>query len=134
VARDLRDYDVEVSAPKGQPLTVRVKDGGREVLAFRGHWETAFTRLGDTLFVAEFSPIASGCAVVAFDLTTGRQVWRCRLRGLGPVAHSRYRNRVTIETDGRVVLVRGWEALGRYIEVVDPKTGKSAGHKKYAKD
>src|SRR5262249_62093206 len=84
VARNLRDYDVEVSAPKGQPLTVRVKDGGRELLAFGGHWETVFTRLGDTLFVAEFSPIATGCAVVAYDLKTGQQQWRCRGRGGGP--------------------------------------------------
>jgi hypothetical protein len=38
---------------------------------------------------------------------------------------------VTIETDGKVVTVRGEEAYARYLEFVDCRTGRTLGHKEY---
>jgi hypothetical protein len=137
VDRDLHDFVVEIRCPKRPPpnkdrrLTVRLLTDGQEVFSFRGFRDTVFARSGDVLYVAEFDPITTGCAVVATDLITGRQVWRSELKGVGPVKHSRYRNHVTIDAEGEVLVVRGHESLGRYIEYIDRKSGKTVGHKKY---
>lgn len=136
VGRDLRDYEVEIRCPKRAPhgdlrLTVRLLTDRKEVFRFRGYPDTVFARSGDVLYVAEFNPATSGCTVVATDLKSGKQLWRSNLKGIGPVDHSRYRNHVTIDAEGEVLVVRGHETLGRYIEYIDMKSGKTVGHKKY---
>ncbi len=137
VDRDLRDYEVEIRCPKkGHPredhrLTIRLLTDGKEVFRFRGYSDTVFARSGDVLYVAEFAPSVTGCTVVATDLKSGKQLWRSNLKGIGPVDHSRYRNHVTIDAQGEVLVVRGHESLGRYIEYIDMKSGKTVGHKKY---
>jgi hypothetical protein len=125
IARHLREYDVEVHAPKEagfgqQALTVRIRDGSKERVVFRGHWETVLARWEQTLFVADFCPIAAGCTVVAFAL----QATSCP-------GHSEYHNRVNIETDGKVVTVWGKESFACYVELVDCQTGKTVGHREF---
>jgi outer membrane protein assembly factor BamB len=112
-------------------LTIRITDDGKEVYAVKGHWETVFARWQNTLDIAEFNPIATGCAVRAVDLTTGEQLWRSHLKGSSCREHSKYRNQVTIETDGKVLVIRGNESYSRYLEYVDLKTGKTLGHHEY---
>jgi len=135
----LRDYDVEIHCPKRSPsgdrrLTIRLLRNSKEVLRFRGYPDTVFARSGDVLYVAEFKPFTSGCAVQATDLKTGKQVWQSYLQGIGPISHSRYRNHVTIDAEGKVLVVRGYESLGRYLEYIDQKTGKTVAHKIYPPD
>jgi outer membrane protein assembly factor BamB len=77
------------------------------------------------VFVAHHSHIASGCGLYALDADTGEVVWHSQLRGLGPVSHSKYRNRVQIRIDGDRIAVYGWESSGRYVEIVDAATGKT---------
>ncbi|MCI0701010.1 MAG: hypothetical protein L0241_08000, partial [Planctomycetia bacterium] len=85
---------------------------------------------GDALYVAEFDSIASGCKVVAYDLVTGKKAWDRQLEGIGPVSHSKYRNRVAMAVEKHpnanhfALVITGWEAFGRYIEVIDLVTGK----------
>jgi hypothetical protein len=68
--------------------------------------------------------------VVAVDLKTGKRLWKTNLQGLGPIAHTKYRNRVIIEVDDRRVTVYGNESSGRYVEQLDPRTGKTLANKK----
>ena len=78
------------------------------------------------LYVARFSNISTGCELSAYKLESGELVWHTRLVGLGSVAHSEYWNEVQIELHGdRAIKVLGWEAAGRYIEIVDIGSGRT---------
>ena len=138
VRRDFRDYQAEIICPKetrdsflmDKPLTVRLIDDGKEIYSFKAHDETVFTRRGDVLYLAEFSPIRTGCSIVAYDFKAKKELWKTDLKGIGPVSHSKYRNEVTITTAGDdAIFVTGKESSGRYIEYVDMKSGKTVGHK-----
>jgi hypothetical protein len=127
----LSDDEVEISLLEGirYRLSIRLKAGGKDIHAFEGHDETVFARWGDRLYLADFCPIASGCRVVAVNLKTGERLWERSLRGLGPIRHSKYRNRINMTTDGRVITIWGNESSGRYVELLDQKTGRTVGHK-----
>src|SRR5262249_17780327 len=101
---------------------------------FQGHRNTVFTRSGSVIFIAEFSPISSGCDLAAFDLDARKQLWRCQLRGIGPQDHSKYGNVLNIEMDEGAILVLGNEVHGRYIEYVDPENGVTLGNKKLPRE
>ena len=137
VRRDFQDYQAEIICPKktrdgflNESLTVRLTDDGKEVYSFKAHDETVFTRRGDVLYLAEFSSLRTGCSIVAYDFKAKKELWKTDLKGIGPVAHSKYRNEVTIATAGDdAIFVTGRESGGRYIEYVDMKSGKTVGHK-----
>lgn len=75
--------------------------------------------------------LAVAVSLVAFDLKRRKQLWRVNLKGVGPVAHSKYRNRINLRAGpGQAVTVFGWESQGRYIEVVDLKNGKTLTHRR----
>jgi hypothetical protein len=124
---------VEVSASSaGSERSVRFEIGGREVLTLRLHPAGVFRARDSVLFVAEFHPSHTGCALAAYHLEEGRLLWRTPLRGLGPITHFDYRNRVNLEARREAVIVRGWETAGRYIELLDPHSGRSVGHRVFA--
>jgi hypothetical protein len=91
----------------------------------------AFRVEGDVLYFPEYERMVSGCALVAWDLKAGKQLWRVELRGLGPVAHSKYRNEVDLTVADGVVTVYGRESAGRYVERVDGKTGRALERKTF---
>lgn len=126
VAGNLRGYDAEVLIPKDHwdEWTLRILNQGQEVGSWKVHLDTVFTQYGEVLYLADYSPIASGCTIVAHDLKQRKELWKTNLIGLGPVSHSKYHNYVDLEVEGDVIVVRGKEAYGQYIEKVDAKTGK----------
>lgn len=133
----LPDYDVELVGQSffDRTINIRSKQDGSIVYSIgRASESTVFTRWKDILYVAEYCPIASGCAVVAVDLKSGNEFWRTKLQGIGPVWHSKYLNLVNIETDGEVIMVAGNEASGRYVEHLKIKNGKFLGNKQFAAD
>jgi outer membrane protein assembly factor BamB len=137
VKQHLPDY--EVRRVNGDtyytPIEIRSKRDGTLLYALqKGSESIVFTRRKDTLYIAEYWPIASGCEVVALDLTTGKQLWRSRLQGIGPTLHSQYLNLVNIATDGQRIIVAGNEAHGRYVEVLDPENGKILANRKLDAD
>jgi hypothetical protein len=114
--------------------TIRIVLDGAVIHSFGGHWRTVFAVRDDVLYYADFGPISSGCAVVAYDLKAKKQLWKARLKGLGPIGHSRYSNAVNLDLEKQAVCVRGKESAGRYIEFVDLRTGKTVGHKVYPRN
>ncbi len=106
-----------------------------------GHAASAFVVRGDALYFAHYHPSSSGCTVVAFDLTTGKKAWSRPLEGLGPIDHSKYRNKVAMAVekhpdskDAFALVITGWEAAGGYVEVIDLVTGKQLANKKFDSD
>jgi hypothetical protein len=137
IKQHLPDYEIERVLPKEYytPITIRTKQDRTIVYSYKEASEsTVFTRSKDTLYIAEYCPIATGCEVVAIDLKSGKQLWRTRLQGIGPTSHSKYLNLVNIETDGQIVILAGNEAHGRYIEHLDIQTGKRLANKKFDAD
>jgi hypothetical protein len=110
-------------------------------------WKNAVVKDGQVLYTWDFySPTgfirrgvvyhplftrASGCDVAAYDLEGRRELWRSRLKGIGfDPQHSLYWNEVAVRPfDEQTLIVFGEETLGRYIEIVDLKTGETVGHR-----
>jgi hypothetical protein len=127
----LEDYRVQLTKEKevSPHVILQIFDGDEEVFTFKGYRSTVFTRLESVIFVADYHPLSSGCSIVAFDLATRKEVWKAELRGIGPIAHSKYSNHVAISADRDAVLVKGDEAGGRYFELLDAKTGETIAHR-----
>ena len=119
--------------PAGQTTVTLAVDEKRTVV-FDAHQGTPFVVRGKTLYYADFGPNSTGCAVIAVDLDSGKQVWRAALNGLGPIKHFKYRNQVTLDADDVAVRVVGKESSGRYVEYVDRETGRSVAHKVFPED
>jgi hypothetical protein len=145
ILRSLRDYygkcqvhmvfDPARSAG-AEDLTLKFVREGKEVLVIKGHFCSVFRTEGSPfgtegkiLYFAEFDTSACGCSLVAYDLRTGREVWRNNLKGVGLFDHSIYRNRVKMDLYEGVVRIRGHESGGDYVEIVDQKTGKTIAHR-----
>ena len=75
--------------------------------------------------MAQYCTISSGVEVHAFDSETGKKQWQVRPYALGPVARSEYSNEVEFAIHSGNVVVYGKEAAGRYVEVLDTRTGQS---------
>lgn len=114
------------------------KKGGPKVTV-TGHAQSAFAINGDTLYFADFHQMSTGCKIVSYDLATGKKIRDGVLEGLGPIAHTKYRNRVVMSVekhptvkDAFALVVTSVESAGSYIEVIDLVTGKQLAHKKFA--
>jgi len=86
----------------------------------------------DKLFAALYWHGATGCRVLALDAGTGAQHWQTTLSGLGSMGHSRYVNRVQITVSDERLVVFGKESAGKYIEVLDPSSGRQIHHQRVA--
>jgi hypothetical protein len=133
VSEYLADYEMKIENDPDSwgALTITILDHGKQIRTFRGHEGTVLTRSGNLIYLARFSPISSGCSLAAYDLKKeGKQLWVSDLKGIEPRPHSIYWNRVNIEMDDAAILVFGYEGHGRYIEYVDPETGKTLGNRR----
>jgi hypothetical protein len=119
---------VEPPAPSSYPR-IRVRQDGEEIIAWRAHSASVFVRQGDTLYYADFHPNATGCAIVAYNLRRREELWKTPLLGMGTVAHSMYTNRVNMKVDRDHLIVYGDEASGRYVELLNAATGRTAAHR-----
>jgi hypothetical protein len=124
-------YEVEIVQPKEPSLspTIRVRKNGEDIVAWRAHSASVFVRRGDMLYYADFSPSASGCRIVGYHLQAREEIWKTPLLGVGRLAHSMYHNRVNMKLDNRHLIIYGDEAASRYIELLDPFTGRIVGHR-----
>jgi hypothetical protein len=78
---------------------------------------------GARVVLLTWSRIASGARARAFALADGAILWDRPVEGIGPQDHSKYSNLIQLGLDGDVVVIRGQEAHGRYIEALELTTG-----------
>lgn len=91
--------------------------------------DAALARDDQRLYVSNFSNMAAGTIVTAYDLRTGDRMWQTGLRGVGPVVHSIYLHDEQLRLErGRLVAI-GWELGGRWVEVLDPVSGRDLGNR-----
>lgn len=111
---------------------VLVERSGKTLFSFEGHTESAFVfPSAHVIVVSLHSPIATGVKLLAYDLRNQKELWKSHLTGIGPVSHSKYRNRINLVVGpSGTIVVFGWEIFGRYVEVVEVHTGKTLGHRK----
>lgn len=136
-----KEYKVEIIRPQNTfgELTIRFYHDDRLDCTIEGHAYTTFVVDESILYYAEYSHSTTGCALVAYDLKTRKELWKTQLEGIGPIRHFRYTNMVVVTvaqgaaTAPLVILVRGSESAGKYIEYVDTKTHKTVGHKIFEK-
>ncbi len=86
----------------------------------------------DRAFVASYNRISSGCALAAFSTANGAKLWSVNLDGIGPIAHSKYANRVQLKLVAGKPTVYGSESGGRYVEAREPATGNLVSNVKLA--
>lgn len=86
----------------------------------------------DQIYVAKAHRIAAGAHVVAFDRRDGAQRWSSALFGVGPIGHSKYSNLLqTLTVTPRGVELYAVESGCSYLEVLDPKTGRTLINHRY---
>lgn len=92
-----------------------------------------------TLFVVRYPRFSSGGEVFAYNIHTGATRWRTVLHALGSVEHSEYLNDISLrieaikKPDGsktEVVVASGHESNGKYVEVLDAKSGADLGNRR----
>jgi hypothetical protein len=132
LAHELRDYKLELARENGSftKFVLRVLADGKAIYSFSVHLESVFLERDGVLYHADFSANASGCMIVAHDLKANKQLWKTDLKGIGPVAHSKYANEVRMMTyKSDALMIYGKESFGKYIEILELKSGKTVGHK-----
>lgn len=112
-------------------LRITISDGQKERYFWIGHRFSVFRIADHKLYVVFFSPEDSGAEATAVDLQSGKVLWTSKLRALGDVDHSKYRNRVNVGLEEGKVIVYGDETMGRYVEVLDASNGAMVYQKKY---
>ncbi len=78
----------------------------------------------DVLYVAFYSRSATGCRVLALNASSGEVLWETPLQGIGSIGHSKYKNSVQIRMMDEYLVIFGWEASGKYIEILNPQDGR----------
>jgi len=117
---------------------------GKRILSLDAHEYTVFCNQlrgfeaakrpeEDILYFAHFSPADCGCKVAAYDMSNGKQLWATDLKGVGDFDHSLWGNSVNIHLDEGVVYIAGEESSGKYLEVLDRRTGKTIAHRIFPK-
>jgi len=126
-------YEVTLRVQKGgQNIGIDVLDEAVVKHSWMGHRRSVFVIKDKRLYYAAFSERSTGASVVVVDLVQGQVLWRERCRGIGPVGgHSGWTNRINLGVGKNVVVVRGQESLGRYIEVKRISDGKTLGHRSF---
>ncbi len=80
-------------------------------------------RVGTTLVIARYNPIATGTQLFAVDAATGALVWTADVESL-PIAHSKYSNRVELEVTSRGLMLVGREAGQEFVQLFDATSGR----------
>lgn len=130
-----KNYEVQMVRPaeKDNPdhwdCQIRVLKGGE----LRHQW---YTNDGGTFWIEDnllvydrHSDTATGCELFVFNLEKRQQLWTKFLKGLGPIDHWSYRNKINLSVREGRIKVLGNESYGQYIEIVDLVSGKTIEHR-----
>ena len=79
--------------------------------------------IGGVLYIAFYHGIATGSSLYAYDLNTGRELWKADVKQLN-IDHSEYYNKVYLSAYKDKIIMEGVEAEGKYLQIFDSETGK----------
>ncbi|HLJ97969.1 MAG TPA: sialidase family protein, partial [Gemmataceae bacterium] len=128
-----KPYQVEPSPDDVGNATITITKEGKALYRWSGHTASVFLAAADVLYYADYSRDATGCRLIAVDLKNGKELWKTRLKGLGPIRHSRYSNQVNLRLEDMAMLrITSLESAGGYLEFVDRRTGKTVGHRVFS--
>jgi len=130
------EYKISITRPQSsgiKDLKVAISDGDSVLCRFESNYQGAFLfdRNRNWIIYSQYSPIATGCTLIAYDLKTKQQVWKTNLKGIGPVSHSKWRNRINLKLETDRVTVFGDEGT-KYIESVSLASGETVYHRMLA--
>jgi hypothetical protein len=123
---NLQGYTAKVHSVGWTEVVISFWSGTEEVYAHFGDGFPVFIQFKDVLYIADCLETPK-CRIVAYDLKAQKELWVCPLRGS---SSTYYPSSLNIEVDGGAILIFGKTMDDRFIEYVDPDTGKSVGHKK----
>jgi hypothetical protein len=137
VKNNLHGYTVR-TVPSGRDWPkerrISVLDGDEVASTFYGQDNTVFVQIQDVFYVADFSSDGRH-QIVAYDLKARKELWVCLLRGTQSDVYTPSSgvwmppDAFNLEVDGGAILVFGRTRDHRYIEYVDPRSGKTIGYK-----
>ncbi len=106
---------------------------GTDLFILHGHMESVFRtdKTGSVLFFAAFGRSGSGCTLLAYDLGTGKELWKTRRDLLKVRERTGYSNELNLRIGPEIISVYGHESNGDYIEVFHQRTGRCLAHKVY---
>jgi outer membrane protein assembly factor BamB len=125
-----------------EDLVFKIFQETKEVLLFEGHRGSVFLAEHGYLYLANYDTSCTGCKIHCYDLTSGKEVWKTELVGLGLVKHSNYQNLINMQFAGQnsidaphqgAIVIYGNEAFGCYIEVLDRATGKQLANRQFSR-
>lgn len=78
---------------------------------------------GQRVVAVTWSRIANGARARAWALADGTLLWDRMIEGIGPQDHSKYSNLIQLGLEDGLVIVRGLESHGHYVEALDIASG-----------
>lgn len=130
---NLSDYELHaVKSSKVWRLAVSIRQNGKILHSWKSNSNGAVVQYGDYIYYTEFSPFTTGMTVVAYNLSKKEEAWKTQLKGVGPVAHSKYRNfgaMLSVRED--ILEVTGKEIYSGYVEIIDRSSGASLANRVY---
>lgn len=116
-------------------LLIQIFHDQAEICKWATNRNGAFLQVGGILYYTEFAMMSSGMFLVAYDLSNNKQLWKSKLKGIGPIGHSEYFNwGAHLEIKDDVIQVIGKESAGSYVEFIYRPTGKTIAHKVFRYD
>ena len=129
VMRGSEKYDITLTRSAKDfeqwSINVSISAGGKTRFEWETHDEGTFAFSGDLLIYSNHHRNATGCEIRAVDLAEGTTLWSTQLKGVGPVEHSKYRNRINLSLSDGKITIYGNESSGQYIEILDLKSGET---------
>jgi hypothetical protein len=113
-------------------LTFVNKSAKTTVWSTQAHWSTVFRTGGKKIYIVQSPAMTYGGKVLCIDGSSGRMDWECPIGAILKVgSHSLYVTSRAIELTDDFVLVWGNETGGRFLDVIDRKTGRLLASRKF---
>jgi hypothetical protein len=79
--------------------------------------------IGNVLYIAFYHGISTGSSLYAYDMNTGKQIWKANVKQLH-AEHSEYYNKVYLSAYKDKIIMEGIEAQGKYLQIFESLSGK----------
>lgn len=118
------EYSLKVEG-QGDDTTALILRGDQIIYSFPAHKHTTFVIQDVILYYTNYSPEASGCEIIAYNLQERKMKWRQTLVALGAHSNATRNNRVSLIPWNKQIIIFGNEDNKRYLEALDLQTGQT---------